>query len=151
MFIVIECDYRRVLDWRPDLLDTLLQGVTTIWRSLLHTQQCPHSSLHHRCLVADSKGRCSPSPGFPTGPRPQLPDSNINRSQLITISGHGERRKYRFSGLHCCCVRVCWGDHLIATGPFSSNGCLYRLHNSALNKYAKLYTFIYFLYWVWMF
>jgi hypothetical protein len=32
-----ECDYRRGLDWWLDLLYTLIQRVTTLYRSLLHT------------------------------------------------------------------------------------------------------------------
>jgi hypothetical protein len=34
---VTECDYRRVLGWWSDLLDSLIQRVTTLYTSLLHT------------------------------------------------------------------------------------------------------------------
>jgi hypothetical protein len=33
-----ECDYRRVLDWWRDLLDSFIQRLTTFYISLLHTQ-----------------------------------------------------------------------------------------------------------------
>jgi hypothetical protein len=39
-----ECDYRWVFDWWSDLLDSLIQGVTTLYNLLLHT----HSSVHSR-------------------------------------------------------------------------------------------------------
>jgi hypothetical protein len=32
-----ECDYKQVLGWWSDLLDTLIQRVTTLYNSLLHT------------------------------------------------------------------------------------------------------------------
>jgi hypothetical protein len=62
---VTECDYRRVLDWWADLLDTLIQGVTTLYISLLHTQ----SHLISRYSVAASNSGRSLSSGFPSCPR----------------------------------------------------------------------------------
>jgi hypothetical protein len=37
IFTILECDYRRVLDWWSDLLDCLIQRVTTLYSTLLHT------------------------------------------------------------------------------------------------------------------
>jgi hypothetical protein len=78
----MEYDYIWILDWWLDLLDTLLQHVTTLYSSLLHThthkhahthtQQCPLSCLHCHCLVATSNGRHYPSSGFPNCPQLQL-------------------------------------------------------------------------------
>jgi hypothetical protein len=82
-----------------------------------HTHTYPQSRLHCRCLVAASNGERPPSPGFPNGPRPQLPASNSNSSQrlnrsgclthwltdcncwlvLLIISRHGLHRKHRYS------------------------------------------------------
>jgi hypothetical protein len=43
----MECDYRRVLSWWPDLLNSLIQRMTT------HTQR-PETRHHCRYLVAPS-------------------------------------------------------------------------------------------------
>jgi hypothetical protein len=42
--VFVECDYRRVLDSWPNLLGSLLQRVTTLYSSLLHTHT--HTSVH---------------------------------------------------------------------------------------------------------
>jgi hypothetical protein len=80
-----ECDYRQVLDWWLNLLHTLIQHVTTLYSSLLHTHWCPQSCLHCDRLLAASNSRCSSS-GFPNCPRPQLPASNSNSSQWLNPS-----------------------------------------------------------------
>jgi hypothetical protein len=38
-----------------------------------------------------------------------------------------------------CCVRVRWGDHVIATDQLHSNAYLCWLQNSALSKYATVF------------
>jgi hypothetical protein len=83
----MECDYRRVLDWSPDLLDSLIQRMTVLYSSLLHTNYCPQSCLQRRCLVTATKGGGSPSSGFPHCPWPQLPASHSNSSQELSPSG----------------------------------------------------------------
>jgi hypothetical protein len=77
---------RQDLDWWSDLLDSLMQLVTALHKSLSHTDKCsqPRSSL--RCLVAASNGRHSPSSGFPNCPRPQLPASNSNCSHRLNCN-----------------------------------------------------------------
>jgi hypothetical protein len=108
---VIELDYRLVLEWRLYLLYTLIQCMTTLDSSLLHTHWCPQSCLHYRCLLAASNGRRSPSSGFPNCPQPQLPASHSNNSQrpesqeysnsLQQLTGpayrHKPHRRYRSS------------------------------------------------------
>jgi hypothetical protein len=74
-------DYKWVLDWWLNLLHSMIQRVTTIYRSLLHTQQCTQSRLHCRCLVAASNDGCSRSSGFPKCPRPQLRAFSSDSSQ----------------------------------------------------------------------
>jgi hypothetical protein len=44
----MECDYGRCLDLWPDLLDSLIQRVTTVYSSLLHT----HTSVHTHVFTA---------------------------------------------------------------------------------------------------
>jgi hypothetical protein len=42
---ILSRDYRRVLDWWSDLLDSLIHRVATIYSSLLHTQTSVHSHV----------------------------------------------------------------------------------------------------------
>jgi hypothetical protein len=78
------CDYRQVLYWWLDLLHTLetVLDYTVLYSSPLHTHKCPQSLLHCHCLVVASNSRRSTSCGFLNCPRPQLPASNSNSSQL---------------------------------------------------------------------
>jgi hypothetical protein len=72
-----------VLDCWLDLLDSLIQRVTTLYSSLLHIHTSLYSHVFNsRCLVAASNGGRSPSSGFPNYPRPQLQASNSNSEQL---------------------------------------------------------------------
>jgi hypothetical protein len=48
--VVMECDYRWVLDCSLNLLDTLIQHVTTLYISLLHTHA--HTSVHSHVFTA---------------------------------------------------------------------------------------------------
>jgi hypothetical protein len=85
----MECDYRRGLDWWTDLLDSLIQRVTTLYSSLLyiHTYTSVHSHVFtSRCLVAACNVGCYPSSGFANCPRPQRPASNSNSSQQLSPS-----------------------------------------------------------------
>jgi hypothetical protein len=52
------------LVWLLDLLHALIQSVTTLYSSLLHTHQCPQSRPRSRCLVAASNGGRSLSSEF---------------------------------------------------------------------------------------
>jgi hypothetical protein len=62
---------------------TVIQRVTTIYNSLLHTYTIVHRYVFtSRCSVVASKGGPSPSSGFPNYPRLQLPASRRNSSQL---------------------------------------------------------------------
>jgi hypothetical protein len=86
-----ECDYRRVLDWWSHLFYFLIQRVTTLYSSLLHTQIHTHTQTHttvfsSRCSVAASNSGQPPSSGFPNYVRPQLPASHSNSSQRLHIS-----------------------------------------------------------------
>jgi hypothetical protein len=83
---VMECDYRRVLDWWSDLLNSLIQRVTTLSSSVLHTHALVFIVFTSRCSVAASNGRRSPSSGFPNCPWPQLPASHSNSSQWPDLS-----------------------------------------------------------------
>jgi hypothetical protein len=69
----------RISDWWSHLLDSLIQRMTTLYCSLLHT----HIS---RCLVAAFNGGRSSYSGNPNGTRPQLSGSNRNSSQRLTHS-----------------------------------------------------------------
>jgi hypothetical protein len=70
------------------------------------------------------------------------PASTREKPQHWTASRHEPYINCRFlQSLHCC-VRVCCGDHVIATEPFPSNGCLCWLHKSALSKYATIRSII---------
>jgi hypothetical protein len=78
-----QCGYRRILHWRLDLLDALIQRVSSLYSSLLyiyiyiyiyththtHTHTWLQSHLHCRYLVAASNGGPSPFSGFPNCPR----------------------------------------------------------------------------------
>jgi hypothetical protein len=97
---VNKCNYRRVLNWWLDSLDTSIQRLTTLYSSLLHTHSSIQSRLHCRCFWAASNGGRSHSSGLPKYPRPHLPASNnssqgLNRSSPLThysifiISGVG--------------------------------------------------------------
>jgi hypothetical protein len=83
-----------VLEWRSDLLDSLIHN--TWLHSRVHCSTHAHTHTHthtntlvHRItsllslLVAASNGRRSPSPEFPNCPRPQLPASNSNSPQQL--------------------------------------------------------------------
>jgi hypothetical protein len=64
---VIECDYRRVLDWRPDLLGSLTHNSWLHFK--VHYYTHTHTSVHShvftsRCSVAASNGGPAPSSGF---------------------------------------------------------------------------------------
>jgi hypothetical protein len=39
----MECDYRRVFDWWSNLLDSLIQCMTTLYSTLLHTHTHTHA------------------------------------------------------------------------------------------------------------
>jgi hypothetical protein len=82
--------HRRVLDWWPNLLDSLIQRVTTLYSTLLstYTHQCPQSRLHCRCLVAAFESLSSPSYGFLKRPRPQPPTSNSNGLQGLSPNSY---------------------------------------------------------------
>jgi hypothetical protein len=54
----------------------------TLTHTHAHTCECPRSLVYCRCMVVASNGGRSPSCGFPNGPRPQLPASNSDSSQL---------------------------------------------------------------------
>jgi hypothetical protein len=71
-------DYRRVLDWRSNLLDSLIQRVTTHYNSLLQTHQCPQSIIYCRCLLEAFNDGVSPD-----CPRSQLPASHSSNSQQL--------------------------------------------------------------------
>jgi hypothetical protein len=45
-------DYGRVLEWWSDLLDSLIQGVTTLYSSLLHTHTHTHTTVHSNVFTA---------------------------------------------------------------------------------------------------
>jgi hypothetical protein len=74
-----------VLDWWSDLLNSLTQRATTLYNSLLRTHTSVHSHVFtSRYAVAATNGGRSPSSGFSSYPRPQLPASKSNNSsQLI--------------------------------------------------------------------
>jgi hypothetical protein len=77
------CDYKRVLDWRLDLLDSLIQRITTLYKTLSHTKTSVHSDVFtSRCSVAAPNGGRSVSFGFPNYPLPQLPAYNSSSSRL---------------------------------------------------------------------
>jgi hypothetical protein len=64
------CEYRRVLDWWSDLLDSLIQRVTTLYKSLLHTTSVHSHVFTSRFSVAASNGGRSPPSVFPNYPHP---------------------------------------------------------------------------------
>jgi hypothetical protein len=70
----MECDYRRVLDWWSDILDSLVQRVTIHYYTRTYTGVHRHV-FTSRCSVAASNGGRSPS-GFPHYPQPQLPTAH---------------------------------------------------------------------------
>jgi hypothetical protein len=107
---VYECDYRRILDWWQDLLGSAIQGVTTLYSSLLHIHWCPQSLLHCRCLVAAFNDRCFPSSGFPNCIRPQLPTSYGNSSE--------RPRRFPLLLYSLASVETC-----LFVKPLLSNGC----------------------------
>jgi hypothetical protein len=78
----MECDYRRVLDWWWDLLDSLMQCVTTLYNyHYTHTSSVHSHAFSDCCLVEASNGGCSPYSVFPNCPWRQLPASHSNSSQ----------------------------------------------------------------------
>jgi hypothetical protein len=120
-----KCDYRRVLDRWSDLFDSLIQRVTALYNSLLHTHTHTHthSSVHShvftiRCSLAASKGRYFPFSGFPKYPRPQHSASNnwqatlhftplnfidlTSLTVLLITSWHGPHTKQHFSLVSNC-------------------------------------------------
>jgi hypothetical protein len=75
----MEREYSRGLYWWPDLLDSLIQRVTTLYSSLLHTHTSSHSHVFtSRCFVEASNGGRSFSSGFPKCLQLQLPASHNN-------------------------------------------------------------------------
>jgi hypothetical protein len=81
------CDYTGVFDWWPDLLDSLIQHVTTLYSSLLHTH-IPVFTVTSSMLLLGSgfNGLRSPSSGFPNCPRAQLPASKSSSSQRLSLN-----------------------------------------------------------------
>jgi hypothetical protein len=84
-------DYRRVLDWWSDLLDSLIQRVITLYSSLLHTHAHINDNSHvfsSRYVVAVSNSGRYPSFGFPSCPRAQLPGTHSTSSLQLNPSGY---------------------------------------------------------------
>jgi hypothetical protein len=80
---VYECDYRRGLDWWPDLLHPLIQRVTTLYKSLLHTHTSVHSHVFtSRCSVAVSTAEVPLPLGSRTVPGLSYP--------LLTATAHND-------------------------------------------------------------
>jgi hypothetical protein len=83
-------DYRRGFDWRPDLLHTLLQRVTTLYNSLLHT----HTSVHIQVFTAVVWQR------LPTADVPLTLGSRTVTGltyQLLTATVHNATESQQFS------------------------------------------------------
>jgi hypothetical protein len=76
-------DYKRGLDWWPDLLDSdTTRDPRTLSLSL--SLSSVHSHVFtSRCLAEASNSGRSPSYGFPKCLRPQPPASNSNSSQQL--------------------------------------------------------------------
>jgi hypothetical protein len=86
-----ECDYRWGLDWFGfiELFDTQL--MTTLYNSLvyayIHTHACTHMRhLHWPLLGSSFQWQMFPFLWFTNGPWPQLPASNSNNSQRLSLS-----------------------------------------------------------------
>jgi hypothetical protein len=50
--ITWECDYRRVFDWWPELLEFFIQRVTKFYSSLIYTHTHTHTSVHSHVFTA---------------------------------------------------------------------------------------------------
>jgi hypothetical protein len=70
-----------------DLLESLIQRLTTLYNSQLRTHTSVHSHVStNRCSVAASKAGLSLSSGFPNYPRPQIPSCHSYKSQRLKLS-----------------------------------------------------------------
>jgi hypothetical protein len=136
-----------VLDW-SDLLDSLIQHMTTLYNSHYYTQTHPLSrslslslslsSVHNQvftncCLVAASNGVRSSSSGFPNYPRPQPPASHSKSSWLNLNSSlsHSPTNSVPSNG-HC----------LVVSWSLLSNGSI--CHNIFLNTQCSSSSCIHF-------
>jgi hypothetical protein len=136
-----QSDYRRVLDWWPDLLDSLIQRVTTLYNSLLHRQNSVRSHVFaSRFLVAASSGRRFPSSGFPNSPLPQIPDCKSDSSQRLNRSKlHWPQIKRR---LHYCCMLLLPWKHACLQSRYLATAvviCLFRGRFLKMVLHATLY------------
>jgi hypothetical protein len=89
-----------VLDWWPDLLDSLIQRVTTLYNWLI----CTHTSVHRhvftgRCSVAASNSGPSPSSGSPNCPRASATSSHSNSSQGLNRIANSPNNYYSIEWL----------------------------------------------------
>jgi hypothetical protein len=73
-------DYRWVLDWWPNLLDSLIHRVATLYNSYyINTLVSSHVFTNCSSVAASNNGH-SPSSGFLNYIQPHLPASNSNSS-----------------------------------------------------------------------
>jgi hypothetical protein len=92
-----ECDYRRVLDWWPDLLDSLIQRVTTLYSSLLHTHTHTHTHVSTVTSSLPLRGngfQCRTfrflwvSEPSPTAVSESISSQRLNRSSSHSVTPH---------------------------------------------------------------
>jgi hypothetical protein len=135
--------------WIGNQFSELLQLVPTsndYALTVLHTWSSQSVTvITNRCLVAASNGGRSPSPGFPNFPRTSSTSfwqqqftrtETQQSSNLLTAVPNlsclyigTDRTENAVLLLQCdCCVRVCWGVHVIATQPLPSNGRCLQSH-----------------------
>jgi hypothetical protein len=149
----MECDYRQVLDWWLDLLDTL-EWMTIIYCTLLHTH--PHRHRHVRththththvhsyvflswCLIAASNSGHSRDSGFPNYPRPQLPASDSNSSQKLNLSSsliHWRTQSLSNQLAHL--TPLDWTHTLPTLLLITSRHWPYRKHHPSVTDYSPL-------------
>jgi hypothetical protein len=73
-------DYRQVLDWWSDLLDSLIQRVTIFYNSLLHT----NTSIHGHVFTSRSSVATSNGGRYPSSLLPNYPATSFSQQQLAT-------------------------------------------------------------------
>jgi hypothetical protein len=137
---VIECDYIRDLGWWLDLLDSLINAwlhftfhycTNTLVSTVTFSLPLLGSGFQRRTFSFLWIPELSPGLSYQLLTVIAHNDwtSAVLWLVLHITSRHGPRSKHCCPHLPHCCVRVCWGDHVIATEPLPSNGPCLQSHS----------------------